>query len=107
MINYLTQLAQIVRDCPSDPTGASCTVNLPQVDAGATSPAITNALQLVFGIIGAVAVFFIIMGGLKFITSQGDPQGIGKARKTIIYAAVGLAVALSAEAIVTFVLGKL
>lgn len=83
----------------------SCDTGLPHV--GATSANVQNILQVVFGIIGAVAVIFMVLSGLRFITAQGDPQGVARARQSIIYAALGLAVAISAEAIVTFVLGRL
>jgi hypothetical protein len=70
----------------------------------ADDPSVQVILQLVFGIIGALAVIVILYAGFKFVTSQGNPQEAASARKTIIYALVGLAIALSAEAIVTFVL---
>jgi hypothetical protein len=68
---------------------------------------VTSALQVVFAIIGAVAVIVVIIAGFNFVTAQGDPQAIAKARQTIIYAAVGLIIAISAEIIVTFVLNRL
>jgi len=41
------------------------------------------------------------------MTSSGDPQAATKARNTIIYAAVGLAVSISAFTIVSVVVGQL
>ena len=64
-------------------------------------------LQIVFGIVGALALVYIIMAGLKMITSLGNPEALAKARQTLIFAAVGLFVALSAEAIVGLVIKKL
>lgn len=101
----------VVENCPADAQLSSgevselCGTALPKVYAD--RDAATTVLQITFGIVGALAVFFIILGGLKMITSQGDPQGISQARKMIIYAAIGLAVAVSAEVIVTWVLGQL
>jgi len=76
---------------------------LPVVQA--TGANITTIFQLLFGFIGALAVLIIVIAGLRFILANGDPQSISQARNTIIYAAVGLIVAVSAEIIVTFVLG--
>ena len=63
-------------------------------------------LQIVFGAIAAAALVYIIIAALQYVTSQGDPQGTARAKNTIIYALVGLAVALSSELIVTFVLNN-
>jgi hypothetical protein len=88
------------------PDGTStCDTGLPTVQA--TSASLQSILQVSFGVIGGIAVIMIMYGGLQFILAQGDPQNTVRARKTIIYAIVGLGIAISAEAIVTFVLGKL
>jgi hypothetical protein len=63
-------------------------------------------LQLVLGIIAGLAVLFVVIGGLRFVLSEGDPQSTTKARNTMIYAVVGLVVSVMAEIIVTFVLGR-
>ncbi|HUS25864.1 MAG TPA: hypothetical protein VMY99_00775 [Nevskiaceae bacterium] len=81
-------------------SGSQCDTGLPKVSANTAN--LQVILQLVFGIIGVLAVILIVLAGLRFITADGDPQEIAKARQTIVYALVGLAIALSAEAIVTF-----
>lgn len=100
--------ARFVAQVPACPRGTtdpeSNCVNLPQVTANSQN--LEKILQIVFGIIGAVAVIFIILSALKFITAQGDPQALAKARQSIIYAAIGLAVAVSAVAAVTLLLGR-
>ena len=78
---------------------------LPGVNANNTN--VKAVLQLIFAIIALVTVIYIIITGLKLIVQQGDPQGISKARQGIIYAALGLLIALSAEIIVTFVVDQL
>lgn len=55
-------------------------------------------------IIGAVAVIMIMVGGLKYITSNGDSGGVAGAKTTIVYALVGLAVAVLAQFLVRLVL---
>ncbi len=79
---------------------------LPQAAAGSSDP-VKTVIQIVFGLLGAVAVVYVIIGGLGLITSNGNPQSLSKARNTIIFAAVGLLVAVSAEAVVSFVVKKL
>ena len=65
---------------------------------------IANALIFVAG---SIAVIVIIIGGLNYITSTGDAARIAKAKNTIIYAVVGVVVAILAYAIVNFVIGRL
>ncbi len=69
-------------------------------------PVVKTAINVVLGIVGVVAVAVIIIGGISFITSQGDTSKVAKARNTILYGVVGLVVALLAFAIVNFVLGS-
>lgn len=66
-----------------------------------------DILAVVFGTIGALAVVTIIIGAMNLSKSGGNPEEISKAKKTIIYSIVGLLVALVAEALVFFVIGKL
>jgi hypothetical protein len=61
---------------------------------------VANALIFV---IGAVAVIMIILGGLRYVTSNGDAKATASAKDTILYAVVGLVVAIAAYAIVNFV----
>jgi uncharacterized membrane protein len=49
-----------------------------------------------------IAVFFVIYGGITYITSQGSPDQTGKAQSTIINALIGLAIALIAAAFVNY-----
>lgn len=68
-----------------------------------TLQALISILSIVVGI---VAVIMLIIGGIRFVTSQGDGSSVAAARNTIIYAIVGIIVALMAQVIVKFVLGK-
>ncbi len=74
-----------------------------QLDA----PVVGRFLQVFFGVIGIVTVIYIVIAGFQLVTSQGDSQSIAKARQTIIYACVGLAIVVLAEAIISVVLGRL
>lgn len=76
-------------------------------DAAANSVTLQQVLQIVFGIVGALAVLFIVIGGLRFVLAGGDPQAVAKARGTILHAVVGLIIVIAAETIVALVLDKL
>ncbi|HSX48355.1 MAG TPA: hypothetical protein VLF41_02550 [Candidatus Nanoarchaeia archaeon] len=66
-------------------------------------PKIINVLLFV---VGAVSVIMIIVGGLMYTLSAGDPSNTKKAKDTILYAIIGLVVALAAGAIVAFARGQ-
>ncbi len=71
-------------------------------DAG--TAAIDIILPMVFGTIGAIALLTIVISGFRYIAAAGDPQKISTAKKGILYALVGLVVALSGYSIVIFVI---
>lgn len=68
---------------------------------------IQSVLQLVFGLSGAVALLIMVVSGLRFVFSQGDPNSITKARNSLIYALIGLVICSAGFSIVTFVLGRI
>ena len=61
-------------------------------------------VNIILFILGAIAVIVIVIGGLRYVLSGGDANAIKGAKDTILYAVVGLIVALLAYAIVNFVL---
>lgn len=65
-----------------------------------------NVINILSWIVGVASVVMIVIGGLKYVTSNGDSGGIASAKNTIIYAIVGLVIAIFAQAIVQFVIGK-
>ena len=66
-----------------------------------------NILNVIYGLIGVAAVVFVIIGGVKYMTSQGDPGKVQQAKNTILFALIGLAVTISAFAITAFILKAL
>lgn len=73
----------------------------------ATQATVKNISTIVFSVVGALALLFITIGGFRYVLSQGDPQATGKAKNTILYALVGLVVAIMGQVIVTFVIGRI
>ena len=73
-----------------------------------TAPsAIEILIKGVISVLGVVAVVIIVVGGQRFIVSQGDASKITAARGMIIYGVVGLVIALLAFAIVSFITGAI
>lgn len=67
---------------------------------------ITRVIQIFSLVIGVVAIFAIIISGLRLIISAGDSNAVAKARRSILYALVGLLVVGFAQVIVSFVLSR-
>lgn len=67
------------------------------------SGGITGIINMLLFIIGAVAVVVIIIGGIKYVISNGDSGAVQSAKSTIMYAVIGLLVAILAYAVVNFV----
>lgn len=62
-----------------------------------------NVLSLLVGI---AAVIMIIIGGFKYITSQGESSNTASAKNTVLYAIIGLIIVALAQLIVRFTLDK-
>ena len=81
-------------------------INSAGADTGAETD-VTNtvgtALNVVFGIVAIIAVVMIVIRGVSYATSQGDPGKVKKGKDTIMYGIIGMIIALLAFAIVNFV----
>ncbi len=62
---------------------------------------VTNVLLF---IIGAIAVIMLVIGGIRYTTSNGNSEQVTAAKNTILYAVVGIIVAILAFAVVNFVI---
>lgn len=65
---------------------------------------ILNAIILVCGLI---AVIYVIIGGINYMTSAGDAGKLEKAKKTILYACIGLIIVVLSFAIVNFTISNI
>lgn len=76
--------------------------------SGRTVPGtIRQITNILIFLVGAIAVLMIIIGGLRYVLSAGDQSATTSAKNTILYAIIGLVVAIMAYAIVNFVLDAL
>jgi hypothetical protein len=89
----------------------TCTLKAPTDANGGLSSYIwviaLNITEMILQIVAYIAVAFIIVGGFKYITSAGSPDGMVKARKTITNAVVGLLISIFSVAIVNVISGAL
>ena len=68
---------------------------------------VQNIFNVAYALAGLVAVAFIIYGGVLYVTSAGDSGKAAKARSTILWAVVGLAIVIMAAAITYFITSAL
>ncbi len=57
---------------------------------------IQNVIQVLVTLAGLLAAGFLVVGGIGYITSSGNPEHLDRSKKTIIYAGIGLAIAIGA-----------
>ena len=73
---------------------------------GSLTSIFKTVVNILLYIIGAVAVIMIIFGAFRYVTSGGNSSSVTAAKNTIIYAVVGLIIAILAYAIVNFVVSS-
>ncbi len=64
---------------------------------------VANIMKVALGALGGISVLMIVIGGIRFVTSNGDPSAVSSAKKTVLYSVIGLVVAIMAAAIVYMV----
>ena len=92
---------------PSCPAGQACLstpdLNIPtlSVDSG-----LKSVITLLSFIAGVLSVIFIILGGIRYSSSSGDPSKVTSAKQTITFAVIGLALSFLAPLIVGFIIAS-
>lgn len=70
----------------------------------------TDFMQIIIDtmmiLLGGIAVIMIVIAGIKYTTSNGDPSKTKSAKDTMLYSVIGIVVAISAYAIVKFITNR-
>lgn len=53
-----------------------------------------------------VAIAYVLIGGLKYITSRANPEKTNSAKNTVADGMIGLIIAIAATAVVSFIAGR-
>lgn len=76
-------------------------------DTGRSVPELVGSIiSILMYVVGAISVIMIIIGGVRYVLSNGDSNGVQGAKNTILYALVGLVIAIFAQVIVAFVINR-
>ena len=66
----------------------------------------TRIVSVMLFTVGILSIIMLIFGGLRYIISNGDSKKVEAAKNTILYAIIGLIVAIMSYAIVNFVVSS-
>ncbi len=103
------------------PVAAQCDPNQGGISEAANCARPTNVPSNLFGndsifsrvsnilifVVGAVSVIMLIIGGFRYVLSGGDSSAVEGAKNTILYAIIGIIVAILAYAAVNFVISNI
>jgi hypothetical protein len=98
VINFFGSASSVITDGANKACGGGASCNTGSSVAGIFA-GVSNALIF---LVGAVSVIMIIVGGLRYVLSNGDAKQTESAKNTILYAVIGVIVAVAAYAIVSF-----
>jgi hypothetical protein len=96
----LPAFAQNVNPCPAGQFAGLCKFSTDKIGT-----VLANIVTVILIAAAIISLFFLIFGGIRWITSGGDKSKVESARNTIIAAIIGLIIALLAFFIITIVLG--
>lgn len=92
---------EVFEGCDQNPSAAVC-----QSRNDDASSMIRTAINTALMVLGMISVLMIVIGGIRYTTSNGESAKVKGAKDTIIYSVVGLVVAIMAYTIVNFVVGR-
>lgn len=73
------------------PVASAATADVSQVENF-----IRDIIKVVAGLAGLIATGFFVIGGFGYITSSGNPEHLDKAKRTLLWSAIGLAIVIAA-----------
>lgn len=68
---------------------------------------LTRFIQLILGVVGVVAMAYIIIGGFQYMTSRGDEEQASAGKKTVVNAIIGLVIVIFSYVIIAVVINAL
>jgi hypothetical protein len=68
---------------------------------------IKAAIEVISFVTGVAAVILILISGIRFMTSGGEPSKVSEAKSTLLYAAIGIFIVIVSQGIIALVLNRL
>jgi len=88
-------------DASDNPSAISAATN----SEGSIKELVQTLLNFALGFLGFVATLMVIYGGVLYVTSAGNDESVGKAKKILLYAILGIIIILLSFALINTVLG--
>ncbi|MDB5183210.1 MAG: hypothetical protein JWO47_994 [Candidatus Saccharibacteria bacterium] len=88
-------------------TASTCKTDPTKNPVSGKDGVIFKAINIFSFIIGVASVVMVLVGGLRYVISNGDSNNIATAKNTILYAIIGIVVFLLSRGIIVFVVNKL
>lgn len=88
--------------CQSAPDSAVCKSQNEGATREEAAGEVQEVVNLVLFLLGIAAVIMIIYGGFRYVLARGDQSATQDGKNTILYAVIGLVVAILSYAIVNF-----
>lgn len=104
MFGFVAVPGIVLAQSPADQIDAGIDDISPEDDGPSFEDSLGIIVNILLFLLGAIAVIMIVIGGIRYATSNGDQSAITSAKNTILYAVIGLIVAIMAYAIVNFVI---
>jgi ABC-type sugar transport system permease subunit len=101
-----SEVCQRLKDLPDNQKPSAC-AEVPDNPITGKDGIITKVVHLLLIVIGVASIIMIMVGGLQYILSSGDPARVNSAKNTILYAVIGLVVAVLSQVIITFVIRRI
>lgn len=103
MRKHNTKLSVAIMTALVSPFVVSSLTFAASADVSRIQTFMVTIITAVIGLAGTIATLFIVIGGVQYSTSTGSPDKLDKAKRTILYAAIGLAISLGAFIIINIV----
>jgi amino acid transporter len=113
-VNYMQRIKQLVSKSVAGATlalssasVAMAAVEKPELNSPTKDTSLADLITTVINALlifaGAVAVLFLIIGGFRYVVSAGNADQVEGAKKTILYAIVGLIIIFVAFVLVQLI----
>ena len=101
-------------DGDADAGGGSVRGSLRQTASGAglntgrtVSGIIRTVISTILGFVGVIFLVLVIAGGLMWMTAGGNEEQVGKSKKLLVNATIGVVIVMLSYLLVTFVMGQI
>lgn len=109
--NYILTIPPWYKDMARRDSGGGCSILSPDSFKngiqGFIWKIVLNIIEILLNLTAYITVGFIIYGGFKYMLATGSPDGIAKAKTTIMNAVIGLVLSIASIAIVNLIAGAI